>query len=229
MNHWSSTLGHSVLQQLSKLYRALVWEGFILLAVAADEDKVLREREGTKPLSDTQSDSQISKPQDSIPDSRTHSGSIENTVATSSSSVSPTTSQSQSANVSISMETTTSGTLELKSIDQSSSSPTVTPSVLVQSLKQLTPLLTVTSRVGRALAELMSLLVRICTSPLHRPHRRGPGHMLVHTYHPPSEDAINVCLEVTNLLVDSLKWEVPMPQACRSAMQSPIRDWLFAG
>ena len=104
------------------------------------------------------------------------------------------------------------------------------PSILVESLKQLTPLLTITSRVGRSLAELMSLLVRLSTSPLHRTHRRGVGHpLIVHSYQEPAKEAIEVCMEVTNLLVDSLKWEVPMPEACSSAMQSPIRDWLFAG
>ena len=104
------------------------------------------------------------------------------------------------------------------------------PMILVESLKQLTPLLAVTSRVGRSLAELMSLLVRLSTSPLHRSHRRGAGHSLgMVTYQPPLDEAINVCKEVTNLLVDSLKWEVPMPHACSSAMQPPIRDWLFAG
>ena len=104
------------------------------------------------------------------------------------------------------------------------------PSILVESLKQLTPLLTITSRVGRSLAELMSLLIRLSTSPLHRAHRRGVGHpLIVHSYQEPAKEAIQVCMEVTNLLVDSLKWEVPMPQACSSAMHSPIRDWLFAG
>ena len=104
------------------------------------------------------------------------------------------------------------------------------PSILVESLKQLTPLLTIMSRVGRSLAELMSLLIRLSTSPLHRTHRRGPGHALImHGYQEPAKESIDVCMEVTNLLVDSLRWEVPMPQACSSAMQSPIRDWLFAG
>jgi hypothetical protein len=51
----------------------------------------------------------------------------------------------------------------------------------------------------------------------------------MHSYHEPAREAIEVCQDVTNLLVDSLKWEVPMPEACSSAMQSPIRDWLFAG
>lgn len=101
------------------------------------------------------------------------------------------------------------------------------PSILVESLKQLTPLLTITSRVGRSLAELMSLFVRLSTSPLYR-HRRAAAHHLTNL-HEVKKEAVDVCMEVTNLLVDSLRWEVPMPQACSLAMQSPIRDWLFAG
>lgn len=82
MTHWASALGHSVLQQLSLLYRALVWEGFILLAVASDEDRAIRE-EGTKSQasgsdsqsstgtgSRSQSDSQSSKDRDFPADSQ---------------------------------------------------------------------------------------------------------------------------------------------------------------
>ena len=103
------------------------------------------------------------------------------------------------------------------------------PSILVESLKQLTPLLSVTSRVGRSLADLMNLLVRLSTCPHQRSFRRGGHTVTAHGYLETSKDAITVCMEITNLLSDSLLWEVPMPHSCSSAMQSPIRDWLFAG
>ena len=98
---------------------------------------------------------------------------------------------------------------------------------LVDSLKHLTPLLTLTSRVGCSLAEFINLLIRIAITPLVRnPHR---SRYRDDPYVAPSEDALQICDEVTLLLIDSLQWEVPMPTACEQAMRSPIKDWLFAG
>lgn len=210
-------MGKTVLHQLSDLYRALVWEGFILLAVAAGEDtssklvetgshmSVLQE-EATPTAVAMELDTPVDPPVTVVVDPPADGGS----AAT----------NEESSDV------------HSKPLPPDSESEQLTqhPSILVESLKQLTPLLAVTSRVGRSLAELMSLLVRLSTSPLHRAHRRGVGHPLImHSYQEPAKEAIDVCMDVTNLLVDSLKWEVPMPEACSSAMQSPIRDWLFAG
>ncbi len=241
VNHWSTPVGRSILQQLSRLYRSLVWEGFILLAVAANEDKSLKQQDSTT-SSLTTSDSLSSQTQSSIPDSQgfrpPQTQSLESTDTSSSAvttDTSTTAAESQSASSSSVPETLGTQSSELSPTPKDSSvgaavaDESMEPTALIRYLKQLTPLLTVASRLGRALAELMNLLVRISTSPLHRPHRRGPGHIFVHTYHPPSEDAIDVCQEVTNLLVDSLRWDVPTPQACPAAVQSPIGDWLFAG
>lgn len=195
--------------------------------------------QSTESKSDSQSTATASL--DSVPtpsETRTQSSSVDST-STSSSNYTESHSQAVAVTLVESMDTTTASSQDSKSTEQSvvasklsgtTSTTPSTPSILVQSLKQLTPLLTITSHVGRSLAELMSLLVRISTSPLHRPHRRGPGHsFLMHSYHPPSTEAIAVCMEVTNLLVDSLNWEVPRPLAYCAAMQSPISDWLFAG
>ena len=98
----------------------------------------------------------------------------------------------------------------------------------VQTLRSFTPPLAVTSRVGRSLAELMSLLVRICSGPLHRPVRRGPGSTNP-PYHPPSEDAISVCNKLTKLLVDSLTWDVPTPAEIDDINDPDMKEWLFSG
>ena len=236
MNQWSTTLGLSLLKQLSRLYRALVWEGFILLAVAANEDS-----------KELESDSKISIPvRDPTPESGSHStvdeartGSRE-TIVPSQRSVeamdTSTSSTQDQPSISIATMSSTeqmddSNVVKSKipSLSQVQATSEAAPS-LTDSLKQLTPLLTITSRVGRSLAELINLLIRLSTSPLFRTHRRGPGHTIIlNNYQPPSEDAIAICKEVTNMLVESMNWEVPMPQECSPAMQSPIRDWLFAG
>lgn len=245
VTHWASSIGKNVLRQLSELYRALVWEGFILLAVAAGEDSASKSA-GAEPR-DEGSESQMSV-QEADSAGEGQAMEVEGRVLAQPRRDPPTphvtVAADPSAHVRVHVTVNVPGhvhavaagganaqhgtsevTSELSPLHSEQH-----PSILVESLKQLTPLLTITSRVGRSLAELMSLLIRLSTSPLHRTHRRGVGHpLIVHTYQEPAKEAIDVCMEVTHLLVDSLKWEVPMPQACSSAMQSPIRDWLFAG
>ena len=241
MNQWATTLGLSLLKQLSRLYRALVWEGFILLAVAANEDS-----------KELESDSKISIPvRDPTPESGSHSTVDEARTGNRETSVpSQTTVEAMDTSTSstveqppISTNATTSSTTDtelmddsdvvkskIPSLSQQAQGASSAPPSLTDSLKQLTPLLSITSRVGRSLAELMNLLIRLSTSPLYRTHRRGPGHTIIlNNYQPPSKDAIAICTEVTSMLVESMNWEVPMPHKCSPAMQSPIRDWLFAG
>lgn len=228
-----------VLQQLSKLYKALVWEGFILLAVAADKEK--KSRAQTKTQSDTSISMSSSGRQESSSHTQTESSeTVQGSTAIDSSghaepSTVETMDTSAPLSTNLSGEPSQTGSTGLASDEVVSKlSPggvrneKEQPWVLVESLKHLTPLLTITSRVGRSLAELMNLLIRIAITPLIRnPHRRDRYRDDV--YVPPSEDALQICDEVTLLLVDSLKWEVPMPRACSQAMESPIRDWLFAG
>ena len=230
VNEWSQPVGQQVLNRLARLYRALVWEGFILLAVAA-KDEPTGKAEGEKT-----SETKVGEP---ASDNVEESGSGNETRPESQSQAGEVSMETSSATTSAQdgdgMETSESdartsregsGTPEpVSKLGRPDIKPT---SVLIQSLKQLPPLFTITSHVGRSLAELLSFLVKVSTSPLHRPHRRGAGFLVSH-YQPPSEEAINVCSEVTDLLLDSLKWEVPMPEMCHSAMQSPIRDWLFGG
>ena len=234
VGQWATSLGLSLLKQLSRLYRALVWEGFILLAVAANED-------GKEP----ESDSKISIPvRDPTPESGSHStvdeartGNRESAQTESRGeamdTTGPSTTQQGAESEADMIDASEVVKSKLPSVQQqqnrSSDGDALSPT-LANSLKQLTPLLSITSRVGRSLAELVNLLIRLSTSPLYRTHRRGPGHTIIlNNYQPPSEDAIAICTEVTDMLVESMKWEVPLPKGCGPAMQSPIRDWLFAG
>lgn len=163
-----------VLDQLSALYRALVWEGFIVLAKASDSE--------SKAKSSTSIDQATPSEPSQPPSNQT--------------------------------TPTKLGPKDSK--------------FFVQTLKSFTPPLAVTSRVGRSLAELMSVLVRICSLPLQRPPRRGPGG--VHsTYVPVSEEAITVGLKMTELLKDSLMWEVPIPSEIDSLSDPVMKEWLFSG
>ena len=226
MNEWSKPTGRQVLTFLARLYRALVWEGFILLAVAAKEEPA-----GTGKAKVENSASENTGESGSGMENRGQSQTQTSEVAM------ETSSETAQASTAVNRETDRMETSESDSQAAEDRSRTPEPAskldvkptnVLIQSLKQLPPLFTITSQVGRSLAELFSFLVKISTDPIHRAQRRGAG-FVVSTYQPPWEEAIAVCSEVTDLLLDSLKWEVPVPETCVPAMQSPIRGWLFGG
>ena len=180
VQYWASSQGQAVLSQLSKLYRALVWEGFIVLAIASGRE------DGDKGVKDS-----------------TVVRTIEPTSSGESSDTKPV-------------------------AENKPSTDTKQSKLFVQALKSFTPPLAVTSRVGRSLAELMSLLVRLCTGPLQRPPRRGPG--MIPPYHfPLSEDAVSVCMKITDLLLESLTWEVPTPKDGDKIVDSDMKEWLFSG
>lgn len=73
-------------------------------------------------------------------------------------------------------------------------------------MRQLKPLLSVSSRLGRALAELFGLLVKLSVGG--RLRQRGnqlpPTMPIV-----PSPAAQSVAKSLTKLLADGLKWEPP--------------------
>lgn len=173
------------MSQLSALYRSLVWEGFIVLAMASENEKKDATTLDPAPLEPPSGKTTPKKDQPTL------------------SQATPTNQEPQ--------KTETLG----------DSTP------FLPSLKPYMPLLAVTSRVGRSLAELMSLLVRLCTGPLHRPSRRGPG--MVNNYHPPSEEAVKVCTRLTDMLVESLQWEVPIPSDDIIIVDKDMKEWLFSG
>ena len=98
---------------------------------------------------------------------------------------------------------------------------------LSPSLKHLTPLVAVTSRVGKSIAELLSLLVRLATGPLHRHHRRSL-HAPV-TSQPPPKESVKMCQSITSVLVDGLCWNVPLPRLQPCVLTSSLGQWLFEG
>lgn len=182
---WAGLLGQSVLSRLSKLYRSLVWEGFIVLAVASANEGTSKDNP-TTPKEDTQEIvAGVSEP------SSSHS--IHRPV------------------------------VSIDDIQEANKS-------FVCALKSFTPPLVVTSSVGRSLAELMSLLVRLCTGPLHRPPRRGPGMTAAVHYVPLSDNAIAVSMKITDLFLESLTWNVPTPAVDREiTTDTAMRKWLFSG
>ena len=152
VNEWSKPAGQQSLHQLARLYRALVWEGFILLAVAAKED-----RETRQPAKEALTETGVSIP------SQSHSG-TESSLEIPSGTTAQSPHSEPASDTVVSMDTSSAVVAELQNQGMETSEPAsklsgvgMGPSgILIQSLKQLTPLLTITSRVGRSLAELLS-------------------------------------------------------------------------
>ena len=204
------------MKQLSKLYRALVWEGFILHAAATASS----DEGGGGPRGDLRPPGVDQSADGDDSSSRRLLVTLGNAGR---------------GTVSTQQETGTGPTVVTVPMCSSSDVCTgvqqMTSPSSAQSLRPL--LLSLTSRVGRSLAELMSLLVRMSTGTLHRPQRRGGVGVNVVAYLPPSPEAIAICQEATNLLVDSLGWKVPVPQSMKTTSLSPAvlpsRLWLFTG
>merc|ERR1719410_1226058 len=77
---------------------------------------------------------------------------------------------------------------------------------LQSQIKQIKPLLSGSSRLGRALAELFGLLVKLCVgSPL----RQRRGQVAQPTPAVPTPNARNVATALTKLLYKGLSWEPP--------------------
>ena len=75
-----------------------------------------------------------------------------------------------------------------------------------QFIFQIKPLLSGSSRLGRALAELFALLVKLC---VNSPLRQRRGQQLPPAPAPPSQQARQVASALTKLLAEGLSWEPP--------------------
>ncbi|KAL8595169.1 hypothetical protein ACOMHN_013842 [Nucella lapillus] len=79
-------------------------------------------------------------------------------------------------------------------------------SVLQAQIKQLKPLLSVSSRLGRALAELFGLLVKLCVgTPVRQRRSQQPANQTT----TPTPAARAVASALTRLLANGLSWEPP--------------------
>lgn len=74
-------------------------------------------------------------------------------------------------------------------------------------VKQIKPLLTGASRLGRALAELFGLLVKLCVGS---PMRQRRGQQVPPSPTAPSPSARAVASALTRLLANGLSWEPPL-------------------
>nr|XP_006822183.1 PREDICTED: E3 ubiquitin-protein ligase HUWE1-like [Saccoglossus kowalevskii] len=202
INHWGSDLGQKVLEGLSRLYSSLVWESTILLALCTPDS-----------LPDTcefgKADMEKLLPKDFQPDVVAKSvkakvedknePSTSNNLRTNESATSP-------------MDITSDGIAPMDIDDvkgdttQDAKSKTKMSPQLTHQVKQIKPLLSASSRLGRALAELFGLLVKLCVGS---PVRQRRSHHLPTVPSLPPEPARLTATSLCGLLESGLSWTPP--------------------
>ncbi|KAM9344280.1 E3 ubiquitin-protein ligase HUWE1 isoform 5-T6 [Pholidichthys leucotaenia] len=199
VNQWGSQLGLSVLGKLSQLYCSLVWESTVLLSLCTPNSLPPGCEFG-------QADMQKLVPKEEKP-----SGSTSATSASSSRRA-----DSEAASV----ESSTGGLLEGMGLDGDTLAPMetdepstadpkakskLTPAMATR-IKQIKPLLSASSRLGRALAELFGLLVKLCVGS---PVRQRRSHHATSTGTTPTPAARATASALTKLLTKGLSWQPP--------------------
>lgn len=203
ITHWGSELGISVLDQLSELYTSLVWESTVLLALCSEQVANANWQFGRHQLEklsalmkDSNAPSTSSGPSVSISsfEDATPAMEVDDPVPTMSS-----TQQAVPPVQSSSPSTSTSTSSKKRDSKQGSK---MSPQV-----KQIKPLLSSASRLGRALAELFGLLVKLSVgTPLRQ---RRSHHSISNVPLPPTPASRAISVSLTSLLARGLSWEPP--------------------
>ncbi|KAL6090074.1 hypothetical protein STEG23_013086, partial [Scotinomys teguina] len=196
VNQWGSQLGLSVLSKLSQLYCSLVWESTVLLSLCTPNSLPSGCEFG-------QADMQKLVPKDekagTTQGGKRSDGEQDGTAG--------------------SMDASTQGLLEGIELDgdtlapmetdepssDSKSKSKITPAMAAR-IKQIKPLLSASSRLGRALAELFGLLVKLCVGS---PVRQRRSHHAASTTTAPTPAARSTASALTKLLTKGLSWQPP--------------------
>ncbi|XP_077002931.1 E3 ubiquitin-protein ligase HUWE1 isoform X17 [Tamandua tetradactyla] len=197
VNQWGSQLGLSVLSKLSQLYCSLVWESTVLLSLCTPNSLPCGCEFG-------QADMQKLVPKDekagTTQGGKRSDGEQDGTAG--------------------SMDASTQGLLEGIGLDGDTLAPMetdeptasdskgkskITPAMAAR-IKQIKPLLSASSRLGRALAELFGLLVKLCVGS---PVRQRRSHHAASTTTAPTPAARSTASALTKLLTKGLSWQPP--------------------
>lgn len=185
VTHWGSDLGIEVLSKLSELYTCLVWESTVLLALCSESTANASWQFGRHQLEKL---TQLTKDQNPSPSSDETPSTIGMEI--------------DEPETSVGVSSAASGQKRTSSSKVISSSSKMNPQV-----RQIKPLLSSASRLGRALAELFGLLVKLSVgSPLR--HRRS-HHSMPNLPMAPTPPARAVAVSITQLLARGLSWEPP--------------------
>ncbi|XP_046484252.1 E3 ubiquitin-protein ligase HUWE1 isoform X1 [Neodiprion pinetum] len=198
MNHWGSDLGLTVLKGLSELYTSLVWESTLLLALCSDDiipagcDFGKEDMDKLVPL-ELRTEGEPSSSWAATTSSDMGSNGMTTAMEALSTDPPP-----------VSMEVIKTQELIALRVDDKPSSVTGRTSPSTHQLKYIKPLLGASSRLGRALAELFGLLVKLCVGS---PIRQRRGQQLPMTPSLPSQAARSVAKALNGLLTRGLSWD----------------------
>ncbi|XP_015423814.1 PREDICTED: E3 ubiquitin-protein ligase HUWE1 isoform X9 [Myotis davidii] len=197
VNQWGSQLGLSVLSKLSQLYCSLVWESTVLLSLCtpnslpsgcefgqADMQKLVPkdEKAGT-----TQGGKRADGEQDAT------AGSMDAST------------QGLLEGIGLDGDTLAPMETDEPTTSDSKGKSKITPAMAAR-IKQIKPLLSASSRLGRALAELFGLLVKLCVGS---PVRQRRSHHAASTTTAPTPAARSTASALTKLLTKGLSWQPP--------------------
>ncbi|XP_035214633.1 E3 ubiquitin-protein ligase HUWE1-like [Stegodyphus dumicola] len=198
ISHWGSELGLSVLKGLSSLYTSLVWESTVLLALCSNDNALAEDCQFGR--------QQLEK---LMPKDKSDSDS----------STSHNLGEFGSNGVTTAMEALSTNSSSAMDIDEGCNCSTddgasgvsvggekVKSKTYHSQIKQIKPLLSGASRLGRALAELFGLLVKLCVGS---PMRQRRGQQIPLSPCVPSPAARAVASALTRLLAMGLSWEPP--------------------
>uniref|UniRef100_A0A4W4G0E8 E3 ubiquitin-protein ligase HUWE1 n=1 Tax=Electrophorus electricus TaxID=8005 RepID=A0A4W4G0E8_ELEEL len=195
VNQWGSQLGLSVLNKLSQLYCSLVWESTVLLSLCTPNSLPPGCEFG-------QADMQKLVPKEEKPPSGAATSGGRRTA--------------EAESLSVGVDPSAQGLLEGMGLDGDSLAPMetdepttadpkakskLTPAMATR-IKQINP----SSRLGRALAELFGLLVKLCVGS---PVRQRRSHHTTSTGTAPTPAARATASSLTKLLTKGLSWQPP--------------------
>lgn len=210
INHWGKDRGLEVLKKMSQLYMALVWESTVLITITKSDQQNLAQqpKNSNSSVNENYGMTQLDRlpvvgisAEADMDDSQTGQSTGPNDPSPDKSGARSTKSDSTQ-------------TLSNMDVDESSKLSTErkvksrNKRISIEQSRLIKPLLVSTSRLGKGLAELFALLVKLSVgSPLR--HRRN-NHLTTNSPNaPPSTAAQNVSGVFAKLITDGLSWEVP--------------------
>ncbi|KFM70450.1 E3 ubiquitin-protein ligase HUWE1, partial [Stegodyphus mimosarum] len=199
ISHWGSELGLSVLKGLSSLYTSLVWESTVLLALCSNDNTLAEDCQFGR----QQLEKLLPKDHKSDNDSSTSHNLGEfgsNGVTTAMEALSTNSSSAMDIDEGCNCSTDDGAS------GASAGGEKVKSKAYHAQIKQIKPLLSGASRLGRALAELFGLLVKLCVGS---PMRQRRGQQIPLSPCVPSPAARAVASALTRLLAMGLSWEPP--------------------
>nr|XP_042906094.1 E3 ubiquitin-protein ligase HUWE1 [Parasteatoda tepidariorum] len=193
ISHWGSELGLSVLKGLSSLYTSLVWESTVLLALCSNDTALAEDCQfGRQQLEKLVPKDSKSDKEDSPSSSEIIPSAVAETL-------------NDSPEIPITMDLEDICFCE-ETGNETTSSDKMKTKPYASQIKQIKPLLSGASRLGRALAELFGLLVKLCVGS---PMRQRRGQQIPPSPSVPSPAARAVATALTRLLAMGLSWEPP--------------------